>query len=109
MLVRYLIVTLGSLGDLLPFLTIAEALVARGHEVSVAGSSHFEPYVKGVGLEFTSILASERIQRPAEDASSWENSTIWRLGMKQVLGPAMRSAFELIRERARRHPLVVLA
>jgi rhamnosyltransferase subunit B len=107
--VRFLIVTLGSLGDLLPFLTITKALVARGHEVSIAGSSHFEPYVEGIGVEFTSILSSEQIQRPAEDASLWKSSNVWRLGMKQVLEPAMRSTFELICERARRHSFVVLA
>ena len=75
----------------------------------MAGSSHFEPYVKVIGLEFTSILSSEQIQRPAEDASLWESSNVWRLGMKQVLAPAMRSTFELICERARRHSFVVLA
>jgi rhamnosyltransferase subunit B len=106
---RLLIVTLGSLGDLLPFLAITKALVARGHEVSMAGSSNFEPYVKAIGVEFTSVLASDRIQRPPEDARLWDTSRIWALGMERVLAPAMRPTYELIRDRTRRDSCVVLA
>jgi rhamnosyltransferase subunit B len=106
---RFLIVTLGSLGDLLPFLSITKELVARGHEVSIAGSSNFEPFVKGIGVEFTSVLASDRIQRPAEDARLWDVGRIWALGMERVLAPAMRPTYELIRDRTRHDSCIVLA
>jgi UDP:flavonoid glycosyltransferase YjiC (YdhE family) len=106
---RFLIVTLGSLGDLLPFLSITKELVARGHEVSIAGSSNFEPFVRGIGIEFTSVLASDRIQRPAEDARLWDVGRIWALGMERVLAPAMRPTYELIRDRTRHDSWIVLA
>jgi UDP:flavonoid glycosyltransferase YjiC (YdhE family) len=106
---RFLIVTLGSLGDLLPFLTITKKLLARGHEVSIAGSSNFEPLVRGLDVEFICVLASDRIQRPTEDARLWDASRIWALGMEHVLAPAMRPTYELIRDRTRHGPCVVLA
>jgi rhamnosyltransferase subunit B len=106
---RVIIVTLGSLGDLLPFLSIAKELIARGHEVNIAGSSNFEPYVRGIGIEFSSVLASDRIERPTEDARLWDVGRIWRLGMERVLAPAMRPTYEWIREKTKHDECVVLA
>jgi UDP:flavonoid glycosyltransferase YjiC (YdhE family) len=105
---RVLIATLGSFGDLLPLLSITRAMIARGYEVSIAGSSNFEPYVRGIGVDFSSVSASERVQRPTEDARQWDASRIWHLGMERVLLPAMRPTYEWARDRARHDSDIVL-
>jgi UDP:flavonoid glycosyltransferase YjiC (YdhE family) len=51
-----LLVTLGTVGNILPLLTIARELRTRGHEVSFAGNSQLEPLARGSGFEFNGAL-----------------------------------------------------
>lgn len=46
---RALITTIGSGGDIHPFLALARELIRRGHEVEVLANPHYEPLVRGVG------------------------------------------------------------
>jgi rhamnosyltransferase subunit B len=106
---RVLIVTLGSLGDLLPFLAIGKALRARGHDVCVGAGSRHEPQIRHAGLGFAEVLASATVQLPPEDARFWDLNRTWMLGWERVMAPAMRPAYELIREKAKVGPCVILA
>jgi rhamnosyltransferase subunit B len=107
---RVLIITLGSLGDLLPFLAIAQALRARGHQVSMGASSRFEPHVRSLGFDFSSLSASEHVQRPPEDSRHWDLNRTWILGWERVMAPAMRPTYEFIRVETQHHDsCVVLA
>lgn len=107
---RVLIITLGSLGDLLPFLAIARALRARGHQVSIGANSRFEPFVRSLDFEFTSVIASEHVQRPPEDSRLWDLNRTWVLGWERVMAPAMRPTYEFIRAETQHHDsCVVLA
>src|SRR5262249_55086327 len=49
---HYLLVTVGSSGDVHPFVGIGRTLAARGHRVTLLTSRHFEPLVCQAGLEF---------------------------------------------------------
>jgi rhamnosyltransferase subunit B len=102
-----LIITFGSSGDLLPLLSIAHGLKARGHDVSFAGSSKFAQPVGASGFDFNSVFDAARVQIPAEDARQWDLNRIWALGWEKVMAPAMRPTYELILEK--RRPCVVLA
>jgi len=82
---QVLIVTLGSLGDLLPFLTIARALRARGlRSASVPAASRAA--VRSIGADFASVFDSGRLQRPLRtpgsgiwtEFGSWDGSGSWR-------------------------------
>ncbi len=104
-----LFITFGSIGDLLPLLSIAHGLKARGHDVSFAGSSKFAQQVGASGFDFNSVFDAGRVQVPLEDARQWDLNRIWALGWEKVMAPAMRPTYELIRERTRRSSCVVLA
>ena len=106
---QVLMITLGSVGDLLPLLSIARALRSRGHEVSIAGSNTFAPHVRRLDFEFNTVLDSDRVQRPTEDARLWDLNRIWAMGWERVLAPAMRPTYELIGEKSKERPCVVLA
>lgn len=106
---RVLIITLGSLGDLLPLVPIARTLRARGHHVSIAANNELEPEVRNFGFDFTSVLDSERVERPREDARFRDLNRTWILGWERYLAPAMRPTYEYIRTEIQHHSCVVVA
>jgi len=52
---RVLITTIGSLGDLHPYLAVGRALTARGASVTVATSTHYRATVENDGLDFAPL------------------------------------------------------
>ena len=56
---RFLLATLGSLGDLHPFLAVGRALRERGHEVILASHPHYRPKAEALGLRFAPIRPEE--------------------------------------------------
>lgn len=49
---RVYITTVGSHGDVNPFIAVGRALAARGHEVEFFVQPYFEPMVRGAGLTY---------------------------------------------------------
>ncbi len=56
---RFLLATLGSLGDLHPFLAVGRAMRERGHEVILASHPHYRPKAEALGLRFAPIRPEE--------------------------------------------------
>jgi rhamnosyltransferase subunit B len=52
---RLVLATLGSYGDLFPYITLGRALAARGHSVVLATSPSHEPSVTAAGLAFHAL------------------------------------------------------
>jgi UDP:flavonoid glycosyltransferase YjiC (YdhE family) len=50
----------GSMGDTLPFVTIGEAMAARGHHVTIVANEHFENFIKQRGLAFEPSIPKTR-------------------------------------------------
>ncbi|HTV85539.1 MAG TPA: nucleotide disphospho-sugar-binding domain-containing protein [Dyella sp.] len=63
---RLVINTIGSLGDLFPFLSVGCALKARGHQVTVATLDQHRVAVEQAGLHFASASARQPPQDLAE-------------------------------------------
>src|SRR5215472_9482404 len=55
---RILLATLGSLGDLHPYIAVGKALVARGQQVRLATSIDYRGRVEAAGLEFAPLAPS---------------------------------------------------
>lgn len=55
---RVLLATLGSLGDLNPYIAVGRALVERGHPVRLATSVDYRARIEAAGLEFASLSPS---------------------------------------------------
>jgi rhamnosyltransferase subunit B len=54
-MMNVIIVTVGSFGDIYPFIGVGRALKNRGHSVTVLANSYFEKTVGQNGLDFVSI------------------------------------------------------
>ncbi len=52
---RFLFATLGSLGDLHPYIAVARALVARGHQAVIASAEDYRVPVESAGVEFAAV------------------------------------------------------
>ncbi len=105
---RVVVTTLGSLGDLHPYLAIAMGLRTRGHEAIVATSKCYRERVEGLGLGF-------RAMRPDSDwvadpgAMRRFTDPRWglvRIGTEWIL-PALRESYDDISAAADGADLVV--
>jgi UDP:flavonoid glycosyltransferase YjiC (YdhE family) len=52
---RVLLATLGSHGDIHPFVAIGKALRARGHEAIILANPYYQPLIEGEGLGFAPL------------------------------------------------------
>jgi len=87
--IHFVVVTIGSAGDLFPFLAMALALRAAGHRVSFLAPSQHAPYVAESGLDFTGLPADEAV---LHDPDLWHPTrgfgVVWRAtrpGMARIV------------------------
>lgn len=52
---RFLFSTLGSLGDLHPYIAVARSLISQGHEALIATAEDYRPPIEGAGVEFAPV------------------------------------------------------
>ncbi|MBK1724534.1 glycosyltransferase [Thiocystis violacea] len=52
---RFLFSTMGSLGDLHPYIAIARALIEQNHSAVIATAEHYRGAVEGAGIEFAPV------------------------------------------------------
>ncbi|MCK6547562.1 glycosyltransferase, partial [Myxococcota bacterium] len=71
---RIAIVTIGTRGDLQPYLAVGRALAARSHEVVVVTHDEFAPQVRALGLEHRSVTGGLRELLRTELGRKWISS-----------------------------------
>jgi UDP:flavonoid glycosyltransferase YjiC (YdhE family) len=102
-----LLTSLGSHGDIHPYIGIGKALAGRGHDVTLLLNPYFESLVTGAGLRFEPLGTAELFRTLADDKDLWNP----RKGFKVVFG-AVLSALEEHYERTcdyvRAHPGAVV-
>jgi len=90
---RVLFATLGSFGDLYPFLAVGRGLRARGHRVAVATHAAYRGRVEEAGLDFREMRPDR--PRSAEALAAWMDR---RNGpafvFRDYLAPAIRDSYE---------------
>ncbi|MEO5825653.1 MAG: glycosyltransferase [Gemmatimonadales bacterium] len=104
---RILLTTLGSYGDINPFVGLALGLKARGHEAAIATSAFYREYIEAAGIRCIVI-------RPDVDPSDLE--TVRRITsplfgtrylIKTLLMNAVRDSFDDLRAAAPEFDLLV--
>src|SRR5437867_5615641 len=79
--VNVLITPVGSAGDNYPFIGLGVELARRGHRVTIITNDHFEPLIRGSGLNFVSIGTDEEYRSVVNDPSIWHP----RYGFKYIM------------------------
>lgn len=104
---QVLLITLGSLGDLIPFLVVAEGLRARGHACVIASNAGYAPIVQAAGFPFAVIW--QRSQQSLDEVIARDPDRAWVVVRDQMFRPAAEPTYRFITEFARREPSVVVA
>lgn len=71
---RVLVCSLGTLGDALPFLALAEALERRGHDVTLLGNGYYSDFVAKVGLQQINLVSRRTFAKHLAQASLWADA-----------------------------------
>lgn len=83
--------TIGSLGDIYPFIALALGMASRGHLCTIATSELFRETVEAQGLRFAPI-APDLSQEPDFIANAWDPKRHGKL-FGEIIRPAMRQSY----------------
>ena len=91
-----LLCTIGSAGDVYPFIGIGEELKKRGFRVVLITSQYFETQARSSGLEFFGLGSSADYQSIIQDPDLWSPDKGFRVFADRVVFPIMEPAYEII-------------
>jgi rhamnosyltransferase subunit B len=91
-----LLCTIGSAGDVNPFIGIGEQLKKRGFQVALVTSRYFESQARSAGLEFFGLGRVEDYQAIIQDPNLWSPDQGFKVFAERVVFPIMEPAYEII-------------
>lgn len=91
-----LLCTIGSAGDVNPFIAIGQNLIKRGFRVVLITSQYFESQARSAGLEFFGLGSSEDYQSIIQDPDLWSPDKGFKVFADRVVFPIMEPAYEII-------------
>jgi rhamnosyltransferase subunit B len=103
-----LLPTLGSAGDVHPFIALGKALAARGHRATILTNPIFQPLIEAQGLEFLPVGTAH------EARAAIANPELWHLRkgfpiIAQVIVPAIAEVYRLIEKHAQENTVVAFS
>jgi rhamnosyltransferase subunit B len=91
------LVTVGSHGDVHPFVGLGIKLRERGHRVTVLTNEHFAPLVERAGLEFLPIGTDEEYRKIADDPDLWNGRHAF-FAVARNIGPLIERVYRRLEE-----------
>lgn len=109
-----LLVTIGSHGDVHPFVGLGRALKARGHRVTLVTAPHFEAMARDAGLDFESFGSAELFEKVINDPQLWHPRRGFRFIFEEGILPLIPAVYQAVERhvnasRQSNEPLVVVA
>lgn len=91
-----LLCTIGSAGDVFPFITLGQELKRRGYRVTLITSQFFESHAHEAGLEFFGLGSAEDYQSIIQDPDLWSPDKGFKVFAERVAFPIMEPAYKII-------------
>src|SRR5260221_6602373 len=91
----FLLMTLGSLGDFMPFLALAERLRHKGHRAVLASNAGYAGMAQAMGIEFAAIW--QRTDQSLDSLIAQDPAQAWAVVREQMFLPAIEPAQACIR------------
>ncbi|HEY1684410.1 MAG TPA: glycosyltransferase [Tepidisphaeraceae bacterium] len=104
---QILLITLGSHGDVHPFIGLALALQKRGHKVSLMTSGYFAPLIRSVGLDFLELGSKEEFDRISDNPDLWHPRKGLAV-MSESIGRYLPRMYERISAYIEQHPQAIM-
>ncbi len=109
-----LLVTIGSHGDVHPFVGLGRALRKRGHRVTLLTAPHFETMAREAGLDFESFGSAEHFEKVINDPRLWHQRRGFRFIFEEGILPLIPVVYQAVERhvntsRQSNEPLVVVA
>jgi rhamnosyltransferase subunit B len=93
---RIVLTTFGSLGDLHPYLAVAQGLLARGHETVIATTRHYQQRIEAAGIAFHAVRPGGPDLNAGQDTMRRimdpRNGT--QFVVRELLMPVLRESYE---------------
>lgn len=93
---RFLLATLGTAGDVFPFVAIGRALRARGHRVELLTNPVFADAAHAAGLEFHPVGTAAQFEATYSHHFAWHPINSLGVMWRHLARPALRPAYERI-------------
>jgi UDP:flavonoid glycosyltransferase YjiC (YdhE family) len=106
---KILLVTIGSAGDVLPFIGLGRALRQRGHVVSLAAGGPFAHWVRDAGLDFVELGSAAHFEKVLNNPNLWHPRKGFKTVFEQGVLPLMRPTYRIVCEFCRDPKAVVVA
>ena len=94
-----LLPTMGSAGDVHPFIALGGALKARGHRATILTNPLFQALIESQGLGFLSVGTSEEAHNAIANPDLWHLRKGFKI-IAQVIVPAIADVYRLIERHA---------
>jgi rhamnosyltransferase subunit B len=94
-----LLMPVGSHGDVHPYIPLGQALQARGHDVTLITSVHFEPLARKAGVPFVGLGTEADYHAALDHPDLWTPARGFRVVAEWGLLPWMRPTYQLVVER----------
>jgi UDP:flavonoid glycosyltransferase YjiC (YdhE family) len=95
---HFLLIAIGSAGDVHPFVGLGQTLQRRGHQVTIATCGYFRPLIERVGLGFTEVIPAEEYLRMINDPDLWHPMRGPKFVMQHAIAPSIRRVYDIIRQ-----------
>ena len=106
---KVLLPTLGSAGDVHPFLAVGLALQARGHAVEVITNPVFRAMVEAAGLTFHPVGTAAQYDDALSSPKLWHPVDGFGVFWRRMARHAMAPVYQRIESQSAQGPCVVLA
>jgi len=100
--VKVLLVTLGSHGDVHPFVGLSLELRRRGHSATLATNGHFESLARNAGVDFLPIGTDEEYRKLTTDIDLWSPNKAFKVVFSAV-AQTMRKTYDLVADFVQKH------
>lgn len=91
-----LLCTIGSAGDVYPFIGLGQGLRKRGYRVTLITSQFFETQARDAGLEFFGLGNAEDYQSIIQNPDLWDPEKGFEVFAKSVVLPIIEPVYEVI-------------
>ncbi|MCX7920838.1 MAG: glycosyltransferase [Clostridia bacterium] len=106
---KYILVAMGTAGDVNPFVGMGRALKQRGHRVLLVTNPYFEKFILDAGLEFIPIGTVKEYVEGMSDPDLWHPVKSGAVVLNRVILPNIKQVYDIISNLCKEDKYIVVS